>query len=125
MAAFAHVESSLSESWPLGALQLVFVPPAVCPPSGLHTAAGLAILSSEHLVAPQALEQVRALYSSVCLVGNVGLQSSAAGLYGCYFLVRSASLTQQQDLYVWASKHPIPPHALEQVGSLHLSVSGP
>ena len=58
MAAFAHIESSLSESWPLGALQLVFVPPAVCPPSGLHTAAGLAILSADHLVPPQALEQV-------------------------------------------------------------------
>ena len=55
----ADLEASLSDKWPLGALQLAFVPEQVCPPSGLHTAAGLAILSVKHLVKPQALEQVR------------------------------------------------------------------
>ena len=58
MAAFGDMEASLADRWPLGPLQVAFVPQDICPPGGLHTAAGLAILSAGHLVRPQALEQV-------------------------------------------------------------------
>ena len=60
MAAFMHMEGACGESWPLGALQIAFVPPGVLPPGGLHTAAGLVITSADHLFIPRCIEQVGA-----------------------------------------------------------------
>ena len=76
-AAFMHMEGACGESWPLGSLQIAFVPPGVLPPGGLYCAAGLIITSADHLFVPRCIEQVRGLNASALVV--VVLKRASAG----------------------------------------------
>ena len=58
-AAFAHFEALVGEQFPLGYLQVAFVPPEVAPVGGLQMGLGLLLASTDLLADPLAIEQVQ------------------------------------------------------------------